>query len=98
MRNHVSECLGMWLSKIRTQRDHPPGQHDLPSSQRVGQGQDFFLYVLAVVRDRVVHRRRITNMLLIANAAFVLFLRFWPDLAQADVSDWLGISRAGQRI
>ena len=50
-----TECFGVRLSEVWTERDDAAGQHDVPGSERVGQIQDPCLDGLTAVSDRVAH-------------------------------------------
>ena len=58
-----TERFGVRLSEVGTERYDTTGQHDITSSESVGQVQDVRLDGLTVVSDRVVHGGIITNML-----------------------------------
>ena len=60
----VTKGLGMRCSQVRAEHNHSPSEHDISRRQRIGQVQDLGLHDIAVIEDRVIHRRRITNMLI----------------------------------
>ena len=53
--------------KVRSMLDHPSGQTNVTSLQSVRQSQDILLHLIAVVDDRIDHRRMLTNLLTVSS-------------------------------
>jgi len=53
--------------KVRSMLDHPSGQTNVTSLQSVRQSQDILLHLIAVVDDRIGHRRMLTNLLTVSS-------------------------------
>jgi len=54
----------MRCSQVRAEHNHSSSEHDISRCQRIGQAQDLGLHDIAVIGDRIIHRRRVTNMLI----------------------------------
>ena len=60
----VAKGFGMWCSQVRAEHNHSSSKHDIPRRQRIRQAQDLGLLDIAVIGNRVLYRRRGTNMLI----------------------------------
>ena len=56
--------FGMRFSQVRAEHNHSSSDHDITRCQRIGQVQDLGLHDIAVIGNRIIHRRIVTNMLI----------------------------------
>ena len=56
--------FGMRCSQVRAEHNHSSSEHDISRRQRIGQTQNLCLHDIAVIGNRIIHRRRVTNMLI----------------------------------
>jgi hypothetical protein len=64
LKQTVTKGFGMRCSQVRAEYNHSSCEHDISRSQRIGQSQNLCLHDIAVIGNRVIHRRRVTNMLI----------------------------------
>ena len=60
----VTKGFRMRCSQVRAEYNHSSREHDISRRQRIGQTQNLGLHDIAVIGNRVIHRRRVTNMLI----------------------------------